>query len=139
MADQLRAHVTGLTERDGVAVGNYLRGLLETDVRPARAQKLTAAYADRLMDRRIDNLARTELAEALTRGQREAWRQGVDDGTIAETARRVWRTGANPCPICEPMNGQSVGLDEEFETGDGDAVDGPPAHPSCECSQELEA
>lgn len=140
LAERLRPAITGLTERDGIAVGNFMRGLsLQTDplLDADKVQRLSEQYAGRLMDRRVDNIARTELSAALSRGQREAWAQAVEDGTLSATTKRVWRTATAPCPICEPMDGQEVGLDEPFETGDGDDVDGPPAHPSCECEQEL--
>jgi hypothetical protein len=44
---------------------------------------------------------------------------------------REWRTNADElvCPVCGPLAGQVIGLDEAFEGG----IDGPPAHPRCRC------
>ena len=39
--------------------------------------------------------------------------------------------------ICEPMDGQEVGLEESFRTGDGRSVMHPTAHPDCRCSMRL--
>ncbi len=46
-----------------------------------------------------------------------------------------WRVqrGQQVCPICEPLDGMVVTLDERFERA-GLSVDAPPAHPRCRCS-----
>ena len=138
LKDRLRGSVTGLTERDGRAVGNFMLKLSEDpSLSVAQIERAAETYSKQLLEKRIDNIARTELAEARSRGQREAWTQARVDGRLTSQARRTWRVGANPCQICEPMDGQSVGLTEDFTTGLGDTVQAPPAHPNCECSQEL--
>ncbi len=45
-----------------------------------------------------------------------------------------WRVqrGQQVCPICEPLDGMVVALDERFERA-GLSVDAPPAHPRCRC------
>jgi SPP1 gp7 family putative phage head morphogenesis protein len=74
---------------------------------------------------RAQLIAVTEVTRAFAEGNREAWKAS---GVIE---KRRWRTNADElvCPICGPLAGQVVGLDEEFEGG----ISGPPAHPRCRC------
>jgi len=69
-------------------------------------------------------IARTELAAAQVAGNVAAWK---DSGVVAG---KEWLTTEAPCPLCEPLNGEEVGLEESFSAG----VDGPPLHPNCECT-----
>lgn len=70
-------------------------------------------------------IAVTEVTRAFAEGNRAAWRAS---GVIE---KRRWNTNNDElvCPVCGPLAGQVVGLDEEF----GDGIDGPPAHPRCRC------
>jgi hypothetical protein len=43
---------------------------------------------------------------------------------------KVEWSGANPCDICAPNEGQVVTLGDEFESGDTE----PPVHPNCRCA-----
>lgn len=49
---------------------------------------------------------------------------------------------AHNCEWCSDMadiNADGVGIDEQFETPDGDMIDGPEdSHPACRCSTGLE-
>ncbi len=71
---------------------------------------------------RAEMIARTETAMADVQGMIAGWKES---GVVAG---KEWLTDSNPCPICEALDGEVVGLDEEFEGGD------PPLHPSCECT-----
>ena len=47
------------------------------------------------------------------------------------TERKKWLDGqAKACPYCRALDGQIIGLEENFEGG----VDGPPRHPGCVCA-----
>ena len=74
---------------------------------------------------RARTIAVTEVTRAFAEGNRAAWRAS---GVIE---KREWRTNNDElvCPVCGPLAGQVVGLDEEF----GEGIDGPPAHPRCRC------
>jgi len=72
-------------------------------------------------------VTRTETAFAQSSAQMDAWKQsGVVEG-------KEWVVN-DPCPQCEPYDGEIVGLNKNFydssEFADGD----PPLHPNCECA-----
>lgn len=68
-------------------------------------------------------IAATETASAYSRGSILAYEEsGVVD-------RLEWLT-ADPCPICEPLDGKLAELGEEFAPG----IPYPPAHPGCRCA-----
>jgi SPP1 gp7 family putative phage head morphogenesis protein len=74
---------------------------------------------------RAELIAVTEVTRAYAEGNRAAWEAG---GIIEQ---REWQTANDElvCPICGPLQGVIVGLDEEFPGG----LSGPPAHPRCRC------
>lgn len=132
--------VVGLTTRDVRAVENLRERLWDDGMAPARAEKLVARKAAELLAQRALTIARTENAFAASAGQRESWAQAARDGLFDPTeAQRAWMTSEDEqtCPICEPMDGQVVGMNEAFTTGEGEAVDEPPAHPNCRCDVVL--
>lgn len=99
---------------------------------------LMAEIRDLLGDKdRAELIARTETMRAANAGQREAWRQGVEDGYVEPTERRVWIVTDDDalCEDCEPLDGAVAPLDGEYE---GDGEDGPPLHPDCRCVEGLE-
>lgn len=89
-------------------------------------------------DARAEMIARTETMDAANEGQQAAWDQAIDDGLLTGNEKQEWIVTPDDrlCPICEDVDGQTVGLDENFEV-DGDEIDGPPAHPNCRCTIGL--
>ena len=75
---------------------------------------------------RAEVIARTETAYADVAGNLEAYRAS---GVVAE---KKWITGEGCCDLCDELNGETIGIDEDFEF-DGESVDGPPGHPNCRC------
>jgi SPP1 gp7 family putative phage head morphogenesis protein len=90
-------------------------------------------------DDRAELIAATETMAAANAGQQEAWDQAVEDGLLTGQEQQVWITTPDErlCPICEPLDGVTAGLDDYFDV-DGDQIDGPPAHPRCRCTVGLE-
>ena len=100
------------------------------------------------LKRRANNIARTEIIKAETRGKRAAWNQMARDGLI-DTRRQVMRWVVTRddrlCPRCAPMEGKKVSLSSDFTETErgllpskrvpvvGVTVEGPPLHPSCRC------
>lgn len=96
----------------------------------ARRQK---QYADRLLRQRAVNIARTETVKAANEGQRQLWLQSQQRGLLPKDALREWLTTPNPCPICEPLAGETALIDQAYPSG----YLQPPAHPGCKCSQMI--
>lgn len=133
--------VVGLTQHDAVALQRF-RDLTATTDQQA------AAYADKLLARRAETIARTETTKAVREGQQEAWRAMARDPSI-DTTRFTQRWQVTPddllCELCAPMDGQEVPLDvpftssvkgvlpSEWEAYAGMTTDGPPLHPNCRC------
>ena len=72
---------------------------------------------------RAEMIARTETATAQTQGALLVYRES---GVVSQ---KKWITGAGCCDECQDLDGEIVGLDEEFDGG----VDAPPLHPACRC------
>ncbi len=74
---------------------------------------------------RAHAIAVTEVTRAYAQGNLAAWRaSGVVEG-------KQWNTNNDElvCPVCGPLAGQVVALDEPFPGN----IAAPPAHPRCRC------
>jgi SPP1 gp7 family putative phage head morphogenesis protein len=70
---------------------------------------------------RAEMVARTETAAADVQGNLIGWKEsGLVEG-------KEWKVGAGCCDECEDLDGEQVGIGEEFPDGD------PPLHPNCRC------
>jgi hypothetical protein len=99
-----------------------------------RAQTLADAYRERLIDKRCQMIARTEVIRAANEGRATAWAQAVDAGLIdPTTTTKEWIAEADACDECEGYDAEQVWLDDVFSSGD----DMPPAHPNCRCTAVL--
>lgn len=121
------AGAVGLDERSGQAAANFAAN--------GAAQRDVQGYLERLDQRRAEMIARTEVIAALNQGELAVWDSAAEQGLIdPETTRRVWSCDPNPCPeVCAPMDGISVGFNEDFLSPMGDSVSAPPIHPRCRC------
>ncbi len=70
-------------------------------------------------------IARTETTATANMAQLSVLRQ-------AGIGYKTWSTSADErvCPVCGPLDGRTVRLDEEFAPG----IFAPPAHPNCRCT-----
>lgn len=93
------------------------------------AEEIEAVIGDAA---RADTIAATEVIRASNEGQQELWSQAVEEGLLTGKEQKEWIVTPDDrlCPICEPMEGVTVALDETFNV-EGDQIDGPPAHPRC--------
>lgn len=89
-------------------------------------------------DTRAEKIARTESMRAANEGQQQLWDQATEAGFLTGLESKVWITTPDDrlCPVCEPLDGQTVALDDTFDV-DGDSIDAPPAHPNCRCTMGL--
>lgn len=138
---QLIGDMVGLTDRQMATLLTFetnlrAQGRPESEI-GSRVSNLSRA----MRRRRGEVIARTETINTANAGQMETWRQAVDQSLInPQTATRVWIVTDDDrldTRICEPMDGQVVGLFEDFTTGDGRKVPFPTAHPQCRCAVAL--
>lgn len=137
MAAQLQRSI-GLTSRQEEAVSNFYLRAVDEDEDTADAR--TDRYAQSQLVYRTENIARTENRSAVEHGRMDEWLQARDDGEISDASRRVWvsaHASQRLCELCEGMDGQEVGLEENFEADDGTSVPCPPLHPQCRCTCEI--
>lgn len=136
LADQIE-RVIPLTSRQAATVENVYSKTFERLVaegKPAsRAEVLARQAADKAasqaLARRAEGIARTELMTASNAGRFSGFSAGVVGGVYSPESRKEWITGGNPCPDCDPLDGEVTDWDEEFSVG----LLAPPVHPNCRC------
>lgn len=142
----------GLTERDAKAVAKLYDSIVENlkqehpRMKPEniRRKALDAAqkYAERKHRQRAMTIAQTESAFAYNRGADEGVRQAQAEGYLG-TVKKRWSTSGDDgvCAICASLEGEEIGMDEEFEFKGRVLFEGnkrlPPAHPKCACAVEY--
>jgi SPP1 gp7 family putative phage head morphogenesis protein len=135
-AEQIR-NCIGLTNRQAIAVDNYRKTLTMGESRSLKQiNKMTETYANRLLDYRAKNIARTETLRAANEGQREAWRQATERSLIhgTELIREwIYTPDERSCPDCQSMDGKQAPINGLYENG----ISGPPLHPQCRCAEGL--
>lgn len=130
----------GLNQVQAGAVARYRDGLVSSGVRPATVERLVGQYRETSLKARAETISRTETISAVNQGQQAYWQQLADEGVIdPERAKKVWVVTPDDrlCPLCEPLAGMIVGIDENFKTELGD-IDAPPLHPNCRCAISLD-
>lgn len=141
VARQIRGSI-GLLPRQERALANYRAGLEAENLDPDKINLFAASYEDRLLDYRASTIARTETRAAVNQGQLSVWQEGVNQGFLDKrTTKKEWFTDGDPCPVCDPMDGRRVGLEESFTVtyadGSTEEIDAPPVHPNCFCGVTL--
>jgi Phage Mu protein F like protein len=121
----------GLTERDATAVLNRRAKLLAEGKTNAEARKGAEKYATKLLNARAETISRTEAMKASNEGQAQLWSQAQAKGLLSGDELKTWIT-ADPCPICAPLDGETVPLNSDFSVGQD-----PPLHPRCKCTVGL--
>ena len=131
MAQDIRS-VVGLDERSAMAVERR-RSILLEQLPASRAHKLADDYAEDLLDRRAENIARTESMTAVNEGRSSLWEQLKEEGAAPPGQKKEWDSSADAavCATCRMMHGKRVLLGEPWVLPDGEQVNAPPAHPSC--------
>ena len=129
LANMLKPMV-GLLKREALAVTNYRAELVAQGMQRAKVESMSERYADFLLRARTERIARTELAYAYEYGQLETVRQ-LRDGGFVDDVEKEWIASGDErmCDICASLNGEKVGMNENFSIG----VEAPPAHPGCRC------
>ena len=134
--------LVGLDIRRANALNTFRQQLAASQLSDAIAERRLVQYQKRLLADRATTIARTESITASSEGQQQVWLQALKDGFLDDTVRRRWAITPDSrlCPICSPMPSNpknTVKLNEPFETGEGNLVMRPPAHPQCRCAAVL--
>lgn len=129
--------VVGLGPRDVRALANFTAQLADDGVDAATIATRSARYGQTLLNRRATTIARTEIMQASHAGQQALWDHAVSTGLLSDDSEKVWITASDPCPDCEDLDGQVVGVLDAFDGPDG-PLDTPPAHPNCECTVGIQ-
>ncbi len=99
----------------------------------------TRARVEALLLRRAELIGENETHGIVQAGAVIAWLYRQRSGELGPDAAKRWCTTQTErvCITCAPMDGQSVGLDEQFRTPAGVGLWAPGAHPGCLCRAEL--
>lgn len=144
---RLLQDTVGLHTRWARAVDNFSSSTVSRLVRSGvsegraweQAEPLVKRYRDRLIRRRAEMIARTEIQLAQNMGRQTSWNAAYSSGLLAGESMKEWlvapsgsRRGA-PCEVCTELAGQRVQWNAAFPTGHIM----PPAHPHCRCTAVL--
>lgn len=135
----------GLTKPQAIANARYRETVKDAYLKahphgkPETAEKkaaeAAARYAARQHRYRAQMIARTELAYGYNAGHHGATKDAQAQGYIGD-CKKKWLTAYDDrvCDICSAMDGETVGMDDQFSIG----VLLPPAHPHCRCAVAYE-
>lgn len=122
--------------------GRYDKMLLraidnQQSIPSSKIDQMVERYRLRTLQYRARNIARTESIRASVNGQHALWHQAIDQDLMDEDVQRVWVASGseNSCNVCEDLDGETAGIDEEFDEG---IMAPPDPHPSCVCSVALD-
>lgn len=140
--DRIKTHI-GLLKRESMAVEKKFETMLAAGVPAAKARARADRYAASLLNKRAERIARTETTTAQSRGRLDAWRTAVKNDEMPKGVKREWVAvvvSPRTCEICESLDGEQVGLDENYYSKVlGREVEGPgsSAHPHCRCTEII--
>lgn len=122
----------GLTSAQGQAVLKYRETLIDNGLTLEKVNDKVDSYADELLNRRADMIARTEILDALNAGQEQAWQQAQDEGLLSQEATKELILSDGACDEC-------IAIAEEgpIPVADDWSEDGPPFHPQCRCTEGI--
>lgn len=139
-AKQIKTMI-GLTPVYAGAVEKRRAAMVDAGASQERADKEADRYAEKLLNRRAETIARTETVEAQAEGQQRAWEQAADQGLLPAGVKMRWMSVHDErlSDICSELDGQTVALGEAFYSEVlGEEVERPPAHPNCRAIIVLE-
>lgn len=125
---------------DSRGMRTYITPLLirPTSYQSAEIPEITKVTLGKLLHRRALGLADNESYHATQLGKCLVWQFQRNQGIISPDAQKVWRTAHDEkvCPVCGPLDGVAVGLDDSFQVGELSLIC-PGVHPNCRCRVEL--
>lgn len=129
----------GLTRHMQKMVRRRVAAMTAGGFKRAAIDKEREKYSDQLRKRRAETIARTETLDAQTVGLKETWAKAKDEGLIPPGATKVWDSVIDErvSDVCLELDGQEVGIDEQFNSDIVGPLDRPPAHPNCRSTMRL--
>jgi hypothetical protein len=108
------------------------------DIVPRALKERARAYVDRAFTQRTRKLSRQEEHNIDEQAKQFAWMWLQDKGQLNERAQKLWITARDErvCPVCGPLHGRKVLVNEQFKTAHGDFWS-PGLHPNCRCVVRL--
>lgn len=110
-----------------------------TDKAADMADSMTEKYRRKLIRRRAEMIARTEVQQAQNFGREASWAATERAGLVDARAEKEWVTApmgsryGPPCEECQSLRGTRVPWNGSFANGRSM----PPAHPNCRCTAVL--
>lgn len=120
----LRSYIDGYVDRHCAYSRNQIEALLDVDDPDAVLARLDEWEAD---DHRADKDGRWEAVRLAGAVAMWAFKKG---GARKKVSRK---TTPEKCRICDGLNGQAVGIDDEFDIPYGESSLAPPYHQGCQC------
>lgn len=108
-------------------------GIFTGDTQVEMKDRVQSIYAE-ASDSRAETIARTEASRA----RHEAEVMTAKSSGVVKLKK--WLVSADACPECDALaaeTGDGVPVDQPYTSTDYGAVEGPPLHPRCQCSQVL--
>lgn len=130
IARRLERHI-GLLRQQEMTLWRMELAMEADGVPGPQIERALRQRAREMLRRRAETIARTEVSTAWHHGEYWSVRRLVAGGVIHNPAKR-WTTAEDDraCAMCESLDNETVGLDDDFSAG----ISLPPAHPNCRCS-----
>jgi hypothetical protein len=129
----------GLTPRQmrGYTSGKHFDAPVESPL-PRSLKAKARTYIDRSFTTRTKKLSRQEEHNIDQQAQQFAWMWLQEKNRLSPKAQKMWITAKDErvCPVCGPLHGKKVRLNERFVTGQGEFWT-PGLHPNCRCVVRL--
>ena len=120
---------------------NFVQEGMATDAATAKSELMAEKYRGKLIRRRAEMIARTEIQTAQNFGREASWVASERVGLVDPRSEKQWVTAPGgsrygpPCDECMDMRDVRVPWNGVFPNG----FSMPPAHPNCRCTAVLVA
>lgn len=117
----------------------FIRDGMTVDNATFLADEMAGKYRNKLIRRRSEMIARTEVQQAQNFGRQASWQASDRAGLLDARSEKEWRTAPRgsrygpPCDECSQLRGERVPWNGSFSNG----YSMPPAHPHCRCTAVL--
>lgn len=111
-----------------------------SSVSPKALKARVLEYIGKSIRSRLKIFATQEIHNIDQQAEQTAWMWMADKGMLSPDAQKVWITAKDEkvCPICGPMHGEKVGVNERFKLPNGMEIYVPGVHPNCRCNVRLQ-